>query len=69
MADFVEIYEVGPRDGLQNEATMIAAKDKIRLVDLLSEAGFGILKSQVLCRLNGCRKWETQLKSWPGSPE
>ena len=40
MGAFVEIYEVGPRDGLQNESTMIAAMDKIRLVDLLSKAGF-----------------------------
>ena len=40
MGAFVEIYEVGPRDGLQNESTMIAAEDKITLVDLLSKAGF-----------------------------
>ena len=36
----VEIFEVGPRDGLQNEKRMIAAADKIALVDLLSTAGF-----------------------------
>ncbi len=36
----VEIFEVGPRDGLQNEARMIAPGDKIALVDLLSQAGF-----------------------------
>lgn len=36
----VEIFEVGPRDGLQNEARMIATDDKITLVDLLSRAGF-----------------------------
>jgi len=35
-----EIYEVGPRDGLQNEATRIATADKIALVDRLSRAGF-----------------------------
>ncbi|GAB5449133.1 hydroxymethylglutaryl-CoA lyase [Gymnodinialimonas sp.] len=40
MAERVEIFEVGPRDGLQNEARMIAAADKIALVDLLSTAGF-----------------------------
>lgn len=40
MGAFVEIYEVSPRDGLQNESTMIAAEDKITLVDLLSKAGF-----------------------------
>lgn len=36
----VEIFEMGPRDGLQNEARLIPASDKIALVDMLSEAGF-----------------------------
>jgi hydroxymethylglutaryl-CoA lyase len=36
----VEIFEVGPRDGLQNEKRLIATADKIALVDLLSRAGF-----------------------------
>jgi hydroxymethylglutaryl-CoA lyase len=40
MAESVEIFEVGPRDGLQNEARMIPAADKIALVDQLSSAGF-----------------------------
>jgi len=40
MAERVEIFEVGPRDGLQNEAARIAARDKIALVDCLSVAGF-----------------------------
>ena len=35
----IDIFEVGPRDGLQNESTMIPAADKIRLVDLLSATG------------------------------
>ena len=38
--NFVEIFEVGPRDGLQNEARNIPAAEKIALVDKLSEAGF-----------------------------
>lgn len=40
MAERVEIYEVGPRDGLQNEARLIPTADKVALVDLLSRAGF-----------------------------
>jgi len=40
MAATVEIVEVGPRDGLQNEARIIPAADKIALIDLLSGAGF-----------------------------
>lgn len=39
MGSRAEIYEVGPRDGLQNEAAMIATSDKIKLVDMLSKTG------------------------------
>ncbi|WP_298857349.1 hydroxymethylglutaryl-CoA lyase [uncultured Sulfitobacter sp.] len=35
-----EIFEVGPRDGLQNEARDIPVAEKIALVNKLSEAGF-----------------------------
>ena len=35
-----EIFEMGPRDGLQNEKRPIPTADKIALVDLLSRAGF-----------------------------
>ena len=38
-SDFVRIVEVGPRDGLQNEKTIIAAVDKINLIDRLSGCG------------------------------
>lgn len=40
MAERVEIFEVGPRDGLQNEARPIPTAAKIALVDCLSRAGF-----------------------------
>jgi len=40
MVGAVEIFEVGPRDGLQNEARLIPTSDKIALIDLLSQAGF-----------------------------
>lgn len=40
MTDFVTIFEMGPRDGLQNEPTPVSTKDKVRLVDLLSDCGF-----------------------------
>lgn len=36
----IEIFEMGPRDGLQNEKCLIPAAEKIALVDLLSRAGF-----------------------------
>ncbi len=39
MSDFIEIFEVGPRDGLQSESKIIDTKSKITLVDLLSDCG------------------------------
>ena len=38
MAD-IAVYEVGPRDGLQNEAPTVATTEKIAFVDRLSAAG------------------------------
>jgi hydroxymethylglutaryl-CoA lyase len=35
----VRVCEVGPRDGLQNEATLVTTPDKVRYVELLVEAG------------------------------
>jgi hydroxymethylglutaryl-CoA lyase len=35
----VTIYEVGPRDGLQNESRPIATADKVALVNQLAQAG------------------------------
>ena len=37
--DHVTIFEVGPRDGLQNEKRLIKTADKVKLVDLLSDSG------------------------------
>ncbi|MBL8263457.1 MAG: hydroxymethylglutaryl-CoA lyase [Xanthomonadaceae bacterium] len=39
MTDTVRIVEVGPRDGLQNEKTLVPAADKIELIDRLSATG------------------------------
>ncbi|MEX2010749.1 MAG: hydroxymethylglutaryl-CoA lyase [Chloroflexota bacterium] len=39
MADRVRIYEVGPRDGLQNESSPIPTEAKLRYLDLLAAAG------------------------------
>ncbi|WP_218030470.1 hydroxymethylglutaryl-CoA lyase [Streptomyces viridosporus] len=35
----VQVVEVGPRDGLQNEAVILAAEDKVRFVELAIAAG------------------------------
>ena len=39
------VVEVGPRDGLQNEAATISAADKIRFVDRLSAAGLPVIEA------------------------
>ena len=36
----VTVYEVGPRDGLQNQKKLIATQDKINLINALTECGF-----------------------------
>ncbi|PKH88818.1 hydroxymethylglutaryl-CoA lyase [Colwellia sp. Bg11-28] len=41
----VKVVEVGPRDGLQNEATPIGASDKIQLIEKLSDAGVSYIES------------------------
>jgi len=40
MAEHVTIVEVGPRDGLQNEPSIIDTADKVHLVNLLTDCGF-----------------------------
>ncbi|KEJ89414.1 hydroxymethylglutaryl-CoA lyase [Sulfitobacter donghicola] len=52
-----EIFEVGPRDGLQNEARDIPVSEKIALVDKLSEAGF----SRIECASFVSPKWVPQM--------
>jgi hydroxymethylglutaryl-CoA lyase len=39
VSERVRIYEVGPRDGLQNEAASIPTATKARFVELLADAG------------------------------
>lgn len=36
----MRIVEVGPRDGLQNEAVILTTEDKVRLIEMLADAGF-----------------------------
>lgn len=45
MPNKVKIVEVGPRDGLQNEATPISASDKIALIEKLGDAGINYIES------------------------
>jgi len=40
MTERAEVFEVGPRDGLQNEKALISTAQKVELVDHLSDCGF-----------------------------
>ena len=40
----VTIVEVGPRDGLQNEAAVVSTADKVSFVNLLSAAGLPVIE-------------------------
>lgn len=52
-----EIFEVGPRDGLQNEAGEISVADKVALIDKLSQAGF----ARIECASFVSPKWVPQM--------
>ncbi|XP_036203853.1 hydroxymethylglutaryl-CoA lyase, mitochondrial isoform X1 [Myotis myotis] len=41
----VKIVEVGPRDGLQNEKNIVPTSVKIRMIDMLSEAGLPVIEA------------------------
>ncbi|MBM9485054.1 hydroxymethylglutaryl-CoA lyase [Pseudomonas sp. R11F] len=44
LPSYVRLVEVGPRDGLQNEAQPISVADKVQLVDALSAAGLSYIE-------------------------
>jgi hydroxymethylglutaryl-CoA lyase len=41
----VKIFEVGARDGLQNESGLVAVEDKVELIDLLSQTGLSAIEA------------------------
>ena len=57
MSEQVEIVEVGPRDGLQNEPRDIPVAEKVALVDMLSGAGF----RRIECASFVSPKWVPQM--------
>ena len=57
MNDRITIYEVGPRDGLQNESRLIPTPRKIELVDRLS--GCGLTRLEVASFVSP--KWVPQM--------
>jgi isopropylmalate/homocitrate/citramalate synthase len=45
MIDFITIVEVGPRDGLQNEANTLPATSRIELIDRLANCGVPVIEA------------------------
>src|SRR6266496_4280724 len=45
MAPRITVYEVGPRDGLQNEARVVPTGEKLRLLRLLADAGLARIEA------------------------
>jgi hydroxymethylglutaryl-CoA lyase len=62
MADEITIFEVGPRDGLQNEPGVIDTADKVHLVDLLT--GCGLTSIEVTSFVSP--KWVPQMADAAG---
>jgi hydroxymethylglutaryl-CoA lyase len=66
------IFEVGPRDGLQNEAALISTDDKVRYIDLLSESGLrwieatSFVSPKAIPQLADAAEVFTQIRKAPG---
>lgn len=45
MSEWVRIVEVGPRDGLQSEKTIVATTTKLELISRLSECGLPVVEA------------------------
>jgi len=45
LPDKVKIVEVGPRDGLQNEAQVVPTAIKIELIERLADAGLRVIEA------------------------
>ena len=58
----VRIYEVGPRDGLQNEPTPVPVEIKVALIDRLSATGLRVIEATSFVS----PKWVPQLADAAG---
>lgn len=57
LCDKVEIVEVGPRDGLQNEKKIVDTEEKVKLIKALAEAGLSQIEATSFVH----PKWVPQL--------
>ncbi|CAM5722295.1 hypothetical protein SHIRM173S_05245 [Streptomyces hirsutus] len=55
----VQVVEVGTRDGLQNEATILATEDKVRFIELAIAAGVRGWRRSPSSARTPCRRWPT----------
>jgi hypothetical protein len=56
---FVKIVEVGPRDGLQNEKTLVPTETKVELINKLSLTGKGEIITIALTGLHALAMYDT----------
>ena len=61
MRNLVNIFEMSPRDGLQNEKKFISTDEKVFLIDQLSQCGFNKIETSSLVT-NGFLNWLMQQK-------
>ena len=59
----VEIIEVRPRDGLQNEPKYIPVEKKKELIKKLGKLGFKRIETTSFVHPKRCHKWRMQRKS------
>ena len=63
----VTMYEVGPRDGLQNESRMVPTDDKVQLIDALSETGLRAIEITSFVNPKWIPSWPTAARCRAGS--
>lgn len=68
----VTLFEMGARDGLQNEHEIVAADDKVRYIDLLSETGLrwveatSFVSPKAIPQLSDAAEVFTRIRKAPG---
>lgn len=60
-SNFVKIVEVGPRDGLQNEKTIVPTKTKLALIEKLAATGLTVIEAGAFVN----PKWVPQMADTP----
>ena len=65
----VTIFEMGPRDGLQNESKFISTSDKVKLVNLLSTSGIPKIETASFVSSSGFHRWLMESRLWQVSIE